>query len=177
MLTSIDKIAIFQSIPKSVTINAIPYAAVVDYFDRVVVSNLLKTKPLVVTLRYWNDRLDKTESPSNKMMAKDSTGADIVYLIGEKRQVTLTLNVYAAESAALPADDLISAYLDLLLPWTLNALMDLVDVADRSAVSDLTYLENFSSRRQMDISIRHVIGTSKTFGTIETVTAPTLTFL
>ena len=175
MLAAADKIAIFQSVPKSVTVNLVPYTAMVEYADRGVISDLLKTNPLVVTLHYYNDRPDKVETPTNKMLAKDSTGADIVYTIGERRQVTLSVNIYAADSASLPADDLISAYLDLLLPWTLNTLMDLVDVADRSPVSDLSYLQNFSSRRQMDISIRHIVGTNKTIGTIETVTPPGLT--
>jgi hypothetical protein len=182
MTSTLDKDAIFKSIPKSVTIGVTTYAAHVEYADRgKAVNEILKTSPVAVTLRYYADHQDVAATPGNRQLGKTIVGNDIKYTNGQKRQVTLSINVHVKKSESVPADKIISAYVGddkdngLLLTWLLQDLPAIVEVVDDTGISDLTYLENGIERRQMDIILRYERSYTKTVGTIDTVDNPDFT--
>ncbi len=176
MTTSLDQEAIFKSVPKSVTISSTSYAAVLEYAGRgKTVDQLLQSKPIAVTLRYYGDRKDLEATPGNRQYGREISGQDLKYTYGEKRRVTLSINVHAKDKPDVPAGIVIDAFCELLKTWALQDLPGIVDVVDDTGISDLSYLENDTERRQMDIILRYDNTYQKTVGTIETVEDPTLT--
>lgn len=169
MISSSVKNQVFQGIPKSVILDGTQYDAWIDYSDRVNVSEKLKDYPLVVTLRYFADRRDEANSPPNQVFKKEVADQDIEYTKGERAQVTLSINVHAGDEADLPAAILIDAYLELLHVWYLRDLPEVVKVVGRGEVADLSYLEDRSERRQLDIYLRYSVTYQESSNTIETV--------
>lgn len=177
MSSSLNKTAIFGSIPKSVTIGTTAYAAHVEYADRgKTVTEILKTSPVAVTLRYYADRKDLEATPGNRQYAREVSGQDLVYTIGEKRRVTLSINVHVKDTETVPADIVIDAYCEILKAWVLRDLPRIIDVVDDTGISDLTYLENNTERRQMDLLLRYDNTYQKTVTTIDTFDDPAVTF-
>ncbi len=185
MTPPLDKDAIFKSLPKSVTIGSTTYAAHIEYADRgKSVTEILKTIPIAVTLRYYGSHKDNDATPGNQQLGRvivpnpdDETVSDIRYTLGQKRQVTLSINVHVKDSEAVPADTLITAYTVLLETWVMRNLPAIAEVVDDTGISDLTYLENDTERRQMDVILRYEHSYSKTVGTIDTVDTPDLTLV
>lgn len=169
MLSSTIRKWIFQSLPKSVVVGSIEYQAWVDYADRINVAEKLKEYPIAVTLRYFADRRDNRNSPANRLLRKVAD-QDIRYTKGERAVITLSINVHAANSPAIPAADIVDAYMTQLLTWYLRDLAEIegIEVAGRGEVRDLSYLEG-GVRRQLDIFIRYRIEYEETIPTIETV--------
>jgi hypothetical protein len=171
MLVDLKK-QIFQSLPKSVTINNTVFDTWVDYADRINVSEKLKNYPLVATLRYFADRRDERHSPANQLFDKAVVDPDIVYTWGERAQITLSMNVHAKGDVTLTAADMVDAYMDELLIWYLRDLPGIegIEVVGRSDINDLTYLTDGKTvRRQLDVFIRYGIEYQETVTTIETV--------
>lgn len=176
MTSSLNKLAIFQSVPKSITVNSVARTAHIEYADRgKTVTELLKDHPLVVTLRYYADRPDPDATPGNQLLGRDVVGNDIRYTHGKMRQVTLSINVHAKDTDDLPALDLIDSYVELVLLWVQDTLPAIIDVVNDPTVNDLTFLEDGSERRQFDLDLRYVLSSTETVGTIETVEDPDLT--
>jgi len=176
MTPTLDKDAIFKTLPKSVTIGSTTYAAHIEYADRgKPVTEILKTSPVAVTLRYYADRRDNEATPGNRQLGRSVVAGDIHYKIGQKRQITLSINVNVKDSEAVPADKVIAAYVELLKTWLLRDLPTIAEVVDDTGISDLTYLENDIERRQVDVILRFEQSYTKTVETIETVDAPNLT--
>ena len=182
MTPTLDPDAIFKSLPKTVTIGSTAYAAHIEYADRgKTVNEILKTNPIAVTLRYYADRPDRDATPANRQLGRSVVANDIQYKIGQKRQITLSINVHVKDSEAVPADKVITAYVGdskntgLLLTWLLRDLPAIAEVVDDTGISDLTYLENGIERRQMDIILRYEHSYVKTVTTIDTVDNPDLT--
>jgi len=178
----LNKAGILASIPKSVTISPTTYAAHVEYADRgKTVNEILKTSPIAVTLRYYADRRDNEATPGNRQYGREvvPTGTDGVsdlrYTYGQKRQVTLSINVHVKDAATPPAGEIIDAYCELLKTWVLRDLPAVNEVVDDTGISDLSYLENEIERRQMDVLIRYDNTYQKTVWTIDTVEDPTFT--
>lgn len=177
MLSSTIKKAIFQSIPKTLTIGVDNFTVFVDYADRINVSEKLKNYDVVVTLRYFADRRDDQSSPINQIYSKELVDAgggyyDIKSTKGERAQVTLSINVHAKGSSNYPAADMIDAYVDSLMTWYLRDLpaVSNIGVLGRSDVKDLAYLtDGRTARRQLDIFIAYAISYSETVTTIETI--------
>jgi len=169
MLSETTKAAIVVSAPKTVTFQGTAYTAVMEYADRKEVDEVLTEGDIAVMIRYYGDRKDREATPSNLLMGVDTSGTDIAYSIGEKRQVTLSINVYIPRGDKVPAADVIDAYMTAVQLWVINELADLVDIADVGDVSDLTHLENGLERRQVDITIRYQQGYTQTVGTIDTI--------
>ena len=167
---------IFASIPKTVTIGTTPYAAVIEYAGRgKTVDQILKDNPIAVTLRYYGDRKDLEATPGNRQYGREISGQDLKYTFGEKRRVTLSINVHAKDKSDVPAGIVIDAYCELLKAWVLQDLPAIIEVVDDTGISDLTYLENKTERRQMDIILRYDNTYQKIVGTINTVDDPTIT--
>ncbi|MDD1695100.1 MAG: hypothetical protein LUQ71_10290 [Methanoregula sp.] len=175
MLSETDKATVFSSVPKSLTFNGVTYSVKIEYADRAEVSDLLAVNDIVTTFRYYGDHPDREATPSNRLWRVTSSGTDIQNLRGEKRQVSLSINVHMAKEDAVPVADIIDAYMSLIQVWSISGLADLVDVVECGDVSDLTYLENGIERRQVDITIRYFQGYTETVGTIGTVEDPDLT--
>ena len=165
MLSAADKKAIFLSIPKALGESDV----FVEYADRCNVSHELKTCPIVVTLSYFGDRPDKARTPSNHLLAVQRTTNDVVQTKGEYQQVTLSLNVYAAGSTSQPAGDVIDAYLQQLQVWVLQGLPGIVEVVDKTGISDLSFLETSAERRNFDVYIRTTVSYSETKPAINSV--------
>lgn len=172
MLPSAIKKQIFQSIPKSVVVGSVEYKVWADYADRINVSDKLRDPNyhIVVTLRYFADRRDEKHSPANQLFKKE-INEDIQYTKGERAIVTLSINVHAKGDVSILAADIIDAYIDQLLIWYLRDLPEIegIEVAGRSEINDLSYLEDGSVRRQLDILIRYRMNYQETVKTIETV--------
>ncbi len=152
MLSSELKTAIFKSIPKQLDeINVC-----VEYSDRCNVSHKLKEYPVVVTLRYFGARTDKSRTPVNHIIGVEKTDDEIVYTKGEYQQVTLSINVYAADSSGRKATDIIDDYMQQLQLWVLRDLPELVEVVDKTGVTDLSFLDT-AERRNMDIILRNSV--------------------
>lgn len=176
MTTTLDKDAIFKSLPKSVTIGTTSYAAHIEYADRgKTVTEILKTSPVAVTLRYYADRKDREATPGNQQLKREVSGSDLKYTNGEKRQITLSINVHVKDTETVPGDIVITAYAELLKTWVLRDLPAINEVVDDTGISDLTYLENATERRQMDVILRYNNTYQKTVKTIDTVDDPTIT--
>lgn len=166
MLSADLKAAIFKSIPKELD----EMNVFVEYSDRCNVSHKLKDYPVVITLRYFGDRPDKSRTPVNHIMEVGRTENEIIYIKGESQQVTLSINVYAADSSEKKAADIIDAYMQQLQVWTLRDLPGIVEVVDKTGVSDLSYLDA-TERRNLDVYIRHFISYEKTEQTIKKVSS------
>lgn len=165
--------AIFESIPKSATIDTTTYAAHIEYTGRgKTVDQRLKEHPIAVTIRYYADRGDLDATPGNRQYKREVSGQDLVYTYGKKRQVTLSINVHVKDSETVPAGIVIDAYCELLKTWVLRDLPEINEVVDDTGISDLTHLENDTERRQMDIMLRYDSTYQKTAGTIDTVDDP-----
>ena len=178
MTSTLDADAIFKSLPKSVTIGATTYAAHNEYADRgKTVSEILKTSPVTVTLRYYADRPDTEATPANRQLGRSVVASDIQYKIGQKRQVTLSINVHVKDSETVPADKVIAAYAELLKTWLLRDLPAIAEVVDDTGISDLTYLENGIERRQLEVILRYEHSYTKTVETIDIVDNPDLTIV
>jgi len=176
MTSSLDKNAIFKSLPRSVIVGIKSYAAHAEYTDRgKAVTEILKTSPIALTLRYYADRKDREATPGNQQLKREVAGSDLKYTLGEKRQVTLSINVHVKDTETVPAGIVIDAYCELLKTWVLRDLPAIVEVVDDTGISDLTYLENATERRQMDVILRYENTYQKTVGTIDTVDDPTIT--
>jgi len=158
MLSAADKKSIFLSIPKALGESDV----FVEYADRCNVSHELKSCPIVVTLRYFGDRPDKSRTPSNHLLAVQRTTNDIVQTKGEYQQVTLSLNVYAVGTTSQRAGDIIEAYLQLLQVWVLRDLPAIVEVVDKTGITDLSHLESSVERRSFDIYIRTTVSYTET---------------
>ncbi|RLI76003.1 hypothetical protein DRP05_13740 [Archaeoglobales archaeon] len=173
MLPSDIKKQIFQSLPKSVVIGSTEFQAWIDYADRINVSEKLKDPDyhIVVTLRYFADKRDEKHSPINQLFKKEIVDPDIKYTRGERAVITLSINVHAKGDSNIPAADIVDAYMDQLLVWYLKDLpgIDNIEIAGRSEINDLSYLEDGLTRRQLDILIRYMIQYQETVITIETV--------
>ncbi|PKG32189.1 hypothetical protein [Methanoregula sp.] len=171
-----DPPGIFASIPKSVTIGTTAYAAHIEYADRgKTVDQVLKEAPIAIKLRYYGDRKDRDATPGNKQYKREISGQDLKYTYGEKRRVTLSINIHVKDTEAVPAGIVIDAYCELLKTWVLRDLPAIIEVVDDTWISDLTYLENKTERRQMDIILRYDNTYQKTVGSIETVDDPEIT--
>lgn len=176
MASSLNKNAIFQSLPKAITVNSVTKTAHIEYADRgKTVTELLKDHPLVVTLRYYADRPDPDATPGNQLLGRDVVGNDIRYTHGKMRQVTLSINVHARDDDTLQALDLIDPYVELVLLWVQDTLPGIIEVVSDPTVNDLTFLEDGSERRQMDLVLRYKLSSTETVTTIETVEDPDLT--
>ncbi|MBN2734726.1 MAG: hypothetical protein JXQ82_07720 [Methanomicrobiaceae archaeon] len=157
MISAELKAAIFKSIPKQLNTQNV----FVEYSDRCNVSHKLKDYPVVVTLRYFGNRTDKSRTPANHIMEVERTEDEIIYTKGEYQQVTLSINVYAADTSGKKAADIIDDYMQLLQVWTLRDLPGVVEIVDKTGVSDLSYLDS-GERRNLDIYIRHSVSYDKT---------------
>lgn len=177
MTSSLNPAAIFRSVPKAITVNNVTRTAHIEYADRgKTVTDLLKDHPLVVTLRYYADRPDPDATPGNQLLGRDVVGNDIRYTHGKIRQVSLSLNVHARDDDdTLQALDLIDSYVELVLLWVQDTLPGIIEVVSDPTVNDLTFLEDGSERRQMDLVLRYKLSSTETVTTIETVEDPDLT--
>jgi len=176
MTSTLDQEAIFKSLPKSVVIGRAVYQVRIEYADRgKTVNEILKTSPVAVTLRYYADHQDKEATPGNRQLGRSIVNNDVQYNIGQKRQVTLSVNVFVTDSETVPADTVITAYAEQLTIWVLKDLPAIVAVVDDTGISDLTYLENGLKRRQMDVILRYESSYTKTVKTIDTVDLPDIT--
>ncbi|MDD4255349.1 MAG: hypothetical protein PHP59_08240 [Methanofollis sp.] len=162
--------AIFQALPKEVVLGLESHAIIVEYASVADVSSLLKTYPLAVTLRYFGDRLDDARTSATRLLSQIVADDHLSYLRGEHTLETLSINVHArAPVTDYTAEDIIHAYLDALQIWILRDLPKIIGVDGRSSVSDLSYLEEGTQRRQVDVYLRSSITWVETVGSIETV--------
>jgi len=168
MLPASMKKEIFLSVPRNLTFGGSPLTVLVEYADRANVSEMLESNDIVVTLRYFADRPDAAASPTNGLFKKEVSGADIVYTRGERDVVTLSVNVHAHDTPARKADDVLHDYLNLLQLWIVRDLPEILQVIDRTGVTDLTWLDG-TSRRAIDIIVRYSLTYRETVGTIDTV--------
>lgn len=183
MIDSDTRRAIFQALPKEVVLGPESHALTVEYASAADVSTLLRAYPLVVTLRYYGDRTDEARTPSTRLLSISSSDEGLAYLKGERTLETLSINVHARSPIRqteyyLPwvayfidytAEDIIHAYLDALQVWILRDLPKIIGVDGRSSVSDLSYLEEGTQRRQVDVYLKSSISWEETVGIVETV--------
>ncbi len=156
MLPSIIRTAIFRSLPRTPSIGNDPLDIYIDYADRVNVTTALQHHDIAITLRYFADRPDRAATPANRLFRRDVIGDDVRYTRGERAQVTLSIQIHAADTPARPGDDLVTAYLAALQVWYLRDLPAIVEVVGRSEIPDLSYLDSHR-RRGMDIFLRYPI--------------------
>ena len=168
MLPAATRTAIFRSLPRTLTLGTETLDVHLEYADRVNVTTALQEHDIVVTLRYFADRPDWAATPANRLFRREVVGDDVRYIKGERAQVTLSIQVHAADTPARPGDDLVDAYLALLQVWYLRDLPAIVEVVDRSEIPDLSYLDDHR-RRGMDIFLRYPITYDETVPSIETV--------
>lgn len=156
MLPAATRTAIFASLPRTVSLEKDPLDIYIDYADRINVTKALKDHDIVVTLRYFADRPDVAATPANRVFRRETVGDDVRYIKGERAQVTLGIQILAADTLVRPGDDLVSAYLAALQVWYLRDLPAIVEVVGRSEIPDLSYLDSYR-RRGMDIFLRYPI--------------------
>lgn len=168
MLPATTRTAIFASLPRTVALDNDQLATYIDYADRVNVTTALQEHDIVVTLRYFADRPDRAATPANRVFRRETVGDDVRYIKGERAQVTLGIQVHAADTPARPGDDLVDAYLAALQVWYLRDLPAIVEVVGRSEIPDLSYLDSHR-RRGMDIYLRYPITYEEIVPTIETI--------
>ena len=168
MLPAATRTAIFRSFPRTVALDNDQLATYIDYADRVNVTAALQEHDIVVTLRYFADRSDISATPANRVFRRETVGDDVRYIKGERAQVTLSIQIHAADTPARPGDDLLDAYLAALQVWYLRDLPAIVEVVGRSEVPDLSYLDDHR-RRGMDIFLRYAVTYTETVPSIETV--------
>ncbi|ADN36200.1 hypothetical protein Mpet_1441 [Methanolacinia petrolearia DSM 11571] len=149
MIPSNVKEAIFGSIPDQPdTINVC-----IEYADRCDVAVELETYPVVVTVRYSGDKTDKIRTPVNHILDVQKENGEITYTMGEFRQATLSLAVYAVDSGEIPAGDLLDDYMQLLQTWALKDLPGIVEIAEINEISDISNSGN-ALTRNFDVVIR-----------------------
>ena len=168
MLPITIRTAIFRSLPRTVSIGTETLDVHLEYADRANVTTALQEHDIVVTLCYFADRPDRAATPANRVFRRETVGDDVRYIKGERAQVTLSIQVHAADTPARPGDDLVDAYLALLQVWYLRDLPAIVEVVDWSEIPDLSYLDDHR-RRGMDIFLRYPITYTETVPSIETV--------
>lgn len=156
MLPVTIRTAIFRSLPRTLTLGTETLDVHLEYADRVNVTKALQEHDIVVTLRYFADRPDRAATPANRVFRRDVIGDDVRYTRGERAQVTLSIQIHAADTPARPGDDLVTAYLAALQVWYLRDLPAIVEVVGRSEIPDLSYLDSHR-RRGMDIFLRYPI--------------------
>lgn len=169
MIPQTLKNQVFLSVPRTLDDQSI----LVEYADRVNVSTALDDHEIVVTLRYFADRPDAPASPLNRVFSVDLVDAgeglsDYQYTRGARNRTTLSLNVYARTTAALPADDVLHDYLSALQVWALRDLPEILDVVDLTGVIDLTDQDG-TSRRGIDLIVRYPLTWTDTVTTIDDV--------
>ncbi|WP_048153142.1 hypothetical protein [Methanolacinia paynteri] len=149
MIPSDVKEAIFGSIPDHLdTINVC-----VGYADRCDVALELQSYPVVATVRYSGDKTDKSRTPVNHILDVQKENGEITYTMGEYRQDTVSLAVYAVDSGEIPAGDLLDDYMQLLQAWALKDLPDIVEIAERKEMSDISESGD-ALTRNFDVVIR-----------------------
>jgi hypothetical protein len=168
MLSTTTQNAIFRSLPRTPSIGNDPLGIYIDYADRVNVTAALQAHDIVVTLRYFADRPDRGATPANRVFRREVVGDDVRYTRGERAQVTLSIQIHAADTPARPGDDLLDAYLAALQVWYLRDLPAIVEVVGRSEVPDLSYLDDHR-RRGMDVFLRYPITYDETVPSIDTI--------
>jgi hypothetical protein len=160
------KEAIFESIPDVLDGTSV----VLEYADRCDVALELQTGPLVATVRYSGNKTDQSLTPVNHIIDVQKENDEITYTMGEFRQVTLSINVYAVDSGELLAGDLLDGYIQLLQIWALRDLPAIVEVGGLKEVSDISDF-NEGLTRNFDILIRTALTYERTVpavGSIET---------
>lgn len=168
MLPAATRTAIFASLPRTVTLEKDPLDIYIDYADRINITKALQEHDIVVTLRYFADRPDRAATPANRVFRRETVGDDVRYIKGERAQVTLSIQVHAADTPARPGDDLVDAYLALLQVWYLRDLPAIVEVVGRSEIPDLSYLDSHR-RRGMDVFLRYPITYEEIVPSIDTI--------
>lgn len=168
VLPAATRTAIFRSLPRTVALDNDPLDILIDYADRINISKALKDQAIAVTLRYFADRPDLGATPANRLFRREVVGDDVRYTRGERAQVTLSIQVHAADTPARPGDDLVTAYLAALQIWYLRDLPDIVEVVGRSEIPDLSFLDDHR-RRGMDVFLRYPITYTETVPSIDTV--------
>ncbi len=168
MLPTATRTAIFTSLPRTVTLDNDQLDIYIDYVDRINVTKALKDHDIVVTLRYFADRPDRAATPANRVFRRETVGDDVRYIKGERAQVTLSIQIHAADTPVRPADDLVTAYLAALQVWYLRDLPAIVEVVGRSEIPDLSYLDSHR-RRGMDIYLRYPITYEEIVPTIDVI--------
>ena len=149
MIPSDVKEAIFQSIPNLLdTINVC-----VKYADRCDVALELQTYPVVATVRYSGDKTDKIRTPVNHILDVQKENGEITYTMGEFRQATISLAVYAVDYGEIPAGGLLDDYILLLQAWALKDLPGIVEIAERKGISDISESGD-ALTRNFDVVIR-----------------------
>lgn len=156
---------IFRSVPKLLDAEDV----YVEYSDRCIISDKLKTYPIVVTLRYFGNRTDQARTPVNHILDVTRYDDDLIYTKGEIEQTTLSINVYAVDTATEKACDIIDRYLKQLKIWALRDLPEIVEVVSRTGISDLSYLENSSQRRNLDIIFRSEFSYEETVDAVRSI--------
>ena len=168
MLPAATRTAIFASLPRAPSIGNDTLDVHLEYADRANITKALQEHDIVVTLRYFADRPDRAATPANQVFRREVVGDDVCYTRGERAQVTLSIQVHAADTPARPGDDLLEAYLAALQIWYLRDLPAIVEVVDRSGIPDLSYLDNHR-RRGMDVFLRYPITYEEIVPSIETI--------
>lgn len=168
VLPATTRTAIFRSLPRTLSIGNDPLDIYIEYADRANITKALQEHGIVVTLRYFADRPDRAATPANQVFRREVVGDDVCYTRGERAQVTLSIQVHAADTPARPGDDLLEAYLAALQIWYLRDLPAIVEVVDRSEIPDLTAIDDHC-RRGMDVHLRYPIAYEEIVPSIETI--------
>ena len=176
MLSETLKNAIFQSIPKTITIGADVLTIHVDYTDKIEnISKQLKTTPIVIALKYFGDHRSTTESPANDLMNVDNDGTDGILTKGERDLVTLSININAVDNEGASfhhRGEIVEAVASQMKLWQLRDLdaIDGIATRERAEVSDKSFMMDDSiERRHMDIFLLYEFTYQEVKNTIEII--------
>jgi hypothetical protein len=175
MISSALKKAIYQSIPTLVTIGSENLNIKVEYAERI--PEVEESDCPLITLRYFADRLSEADSPINNVLETSTVVngpyTDILYTMGERELITLSLNVHATDSTMSHRADVLEAIIQDLQEWYLKDLPGVIESYDaivkgRTQVTNLSFLSGDNiARAGFDILLEYVISYSEQTETID----------
>lgn len=144
------------------------YSVWVDYADRINVSRRLKENDVVITLAFFGDVRDNKHSPCNKLLAVENLeNCDIKYHLGERRRVTLSINVHSNLKNE-PAMDIVDHFINKAMVWYLKDLSKIVEIVYATEVKDLSFIDGIA-RKQFDVTVRYTVEYEEVVPSIQTV--------